>query len=292
MGLGEICSLLSAFCWAVAVILFKRSGETMRPFALNLVKNLIALGLMLPTLLFVYGTDWPTLPLDAWWITLASGVIGIAVADTLYFEGLNRLGASRMGVIGSLFSPMVITLSILFLGEALTPAHFGGFLLVLIGVTLVNARAARSHIDPNVLRQGLLVAVLSVVLMAVGIVMVKTILEEHEFLWVVQVRLVGGVVGMLLVMIVRRRSRAVWQELVRPHHWWGITWASILGTYLALMLWLAGYKYTKASIASVLNETASVFIVVLAWLFLSEQLNRRQALGVLVSFGGVLVMLQ
>jgi drug/metabolite transporter (DMT)-like permease len=44
-------------------------------------------------------------------------------------------------------------------------------------------------------------------------------------------------------------------------------------------------------VASVLNETASVFIVLLAWAFLGEPLNGRKLGGVALTFGGVVVML-
>jgi drug/metabolite transporter (DMT)-like permease len=58
-----------------------------------------------------------------------------------------------------------------------------------------------------------------------------------------------------------------------------------------MILWLAGYKYTLASIAAVLNETASVFILLLAALWLKEPLTRRSVLGVTLTLGGVALML-
>ena len=67
--------------------------------------------------------------------------------------------------------------------------------------------------------------------------------------------------------------------------------AALVGQLLSMLLWLAGYKYTSASIAAILNETASVFIVVLAWIFLGERLTRRKALGIVCTLGGVGLML-
>lgn len=67
--------------------------------------------------------------------------------------------------------------------------------------------------------------------------------------------------------------------------------AAFVGQCLAMVLWLAGYKYTQASIAAVLNETASVFIVLLAWLWLREPLGRRGAAGVTLTLCGVALML-
>ena len=58
-----------------------------------------------------------------------------------------------------------------------------------------------------------------------------------------------------------------------------------------MVLWLAGYKFTQASIAAILNETASVWIVLLAWLWLKEPLGRRGAIGVSLTLGGVALML-
>ena len=58
-----------------------------------------------------------------------------------------------------------------------------------------------------------------------------------------------------------------------------------------MVMWLAGYKYTQASIAAILNETASIFILLLAWLLLREPLGRRGAIGVSLTLGGVVLML-
>ena len=48
--IGEILSLLTAVFWAVAVILFKKSGETVHPLGLNLFKNALGFLLILITL--------------------------------------------------------------------------------------------------------------------------------------------------------------------------------------------------------------------------------------------------
>ena len=61
-----------------------------------------------------------------------------------------------------------------------------------------------------------------------------------------------------------------------PQPWMTVVLPSLLGSYVSMILWLAGYKLTDASIASVLNETAGAFIVLFAWLFLKEE-NEFQA---------------
>ena len=75
-----------------------------------------------------------------------------------------------------------------------------------------------------------------------------------------------------------------------PQPWPTIIFASLMGSYVSMILWLAGYKLTQASIASVLNETASAFIVLFAWFFLNEPLNPRKLIGVCLAFAGVSII--
>lgn len=47
---GILCSLGAAVFWAMAVIMFKMSGDVLSPTALNLFKAIITLVLLVPTL--------------------------------------------------------------------------------------------------------------------------------------------------------------------------------------------------------------------------------------------------
>ncbi len=259
----------------------------MPAFELNLFKNVLAAGLMVPTILVFHGPSLPDYSGQEWLIVVLSGLLGIAVADTWYLRALNLMGASRTGVIGMLFSPFVIVLSMLFLGEQLRPIQFAGFALVLVGVVLVTWHRNRREISPRALRAGLLLAAGSVLLMAIGIVMVKPILESHAFLWTVAVRLMAGALGMLLFVSLARGWSRMMLHYRSPQPWPTIIQASLLGSYVSMLLWLGGYKLTQASIASVLNETAAIFIVIFAWLMLGEPLSRRKVSGLVLAFAGV-----
>lgn len=285
--MGEFFSVACALCWALAVVLFRRSGESLPAFELNLFKNVLAAGLMVPTILIFHGPGLPGYSGQEWLIVVVSGLLGIAIADTWYLRALNLMGASRTGVVGMLFSPFVIGLSMLFLGEQLRPIQYVGFVFVLAGVLLVTWHRNRQEVSLRALRAGVAFGAGSVLLMAIGIVMVKPILETHEFLWTVGARLAAGALGMLLFVSLSRGWSRMLLHYRSPQPWLVIVSASLLGSYISMMLWLAGYKLTQASIAAVLNETAAVFIVILAWLMLGEPLNRRKLSGVILAFSGV-----
>ena len=313
MGAGELFSLASAAMWAVGVILYRQLGTSLAPLPLNFLKNLVVLGLLLPTLPLLHGFSLPGMPMADIALSLASGIIGIAIADTLYFAALNTLGAARMGVIGNAYSPFVILLSFLFLGERLNAWQLAGFALVTLGVWLVTRSPApvvegppetplpvtpgkwgrRTLIDPKSPTSALsaaLLALLAVALMAAAIVMVKRVLETQPLGWVTWWRLVGALLGMLVLAALR----GDWRALVPRGalgRWRRLVLAAFVGQYLAMLLWLAGYKYTQASVAAILNETSSAFIVLLAWWWLREPLHRKAVVGVGLTLAGVALML-
>jgi len=133
--IGKILALSCAFIWAFAVILFKRSGESMPPFVLNLFKSSVAGIVMLPLWFFM---DDPMIPDSLTmqhiiWLAL-SGIVGITVADTLFFVCLNKLGAGYYAIIDCAYSPSMIFFSWLILSEPLTIVHFlGAFCVICAG---------------------------------------------------------------------------------------------------------------------------------------------------------------
>ena len=71
----------------------------------------------------------------------------------------------------------------------------------------------------------------------------------------------------------------------------------LLGEALALgcaMAWATSvilFKWADASVAAVLNQMATVFTPLLAWLVLREPLTRRRVLGIGVALIGVVAIL-
>ena len=291
IGWGEFFALASALCWAFAIILFRRVGDALPPFELNLFKNVLGLLLVLPTLAVIEGFQLGAFSLQDISITLLSGFLGIAVADTWYLRALSLMGAGRTGIVASLLSPFVILLSILFLGESLRGWQLAGFALVMSGILLVTWRQNRREVDAAHLSKGVLYGVGAMAFMAIGIVMVKEILETRPFLWTFGLRLLGGVAGMLIYLALRGQFETVRQRFLQPLPWRLIISASFLGAYVSMAMWLAGYKLISASEASVLNETANAWIVLLAWLMLGESIGPRKVAGILLTSAGVVIML-
>ncbi|MDY0001111.1 MAG: DMT family transporter [Polyangia bacterium] len=293
---GEFYSLLTAVVWAFSVILFRKSGLTVPPVPLNLFKGTVALALLVPTLALTGGTFFPQSATLSDVVMLAvSGVLGIAIADSLFFACLNRLGAARTAVVDCLYSPFVVLCAVVGLGEPLTAVLLVALALMVTAVFLgawepsAKAPLERARLLKEQ-RLGVLYGVLSLILMAVGITMVKPALDRSELIWATTVRILGAVL-FLGVQGLLPSHRAVTKRIFTPSREWRLLVpASVIGTYVAMVLWLAGMKYTHASISSVLNQMSTLFVPILGWLFLKERLNRRIVLAIFLGFCGAALL--
>lgn len=288
-GIGELFSILSAAAWAVGVILYRRLGESLPPLQLNFLKNCLVFMMLLPAIPLLHGMEIPEFSRSQILLSVLSGLIGIGLADTLYFRALNELGAGRMGILGNFYSPFVLVLSFIFLGDRLNFLQWCGFVLVSFGVLLASKPNAAEAGKPAHYFRGLMFGLLSIGLMAISIVLVKQVLEDQPLLWVTGLRMVGAILGMLLIATFRKELALL--RAPKGIRWGPLVLAAFVGQFVAMVLWLAGYKFTSASVAAILNETASVFILLLAWLWLKEPLTRRGLIGVALTLSGVSFML-
>jgi len=290
IGWGEFLSLLCALLWAFAVICYRKAGDHIDVSAMNLFKISLTLVLMLPTLYFTDGLTPPTLTPKQWGLLLISGFFGIMLADLFYLRALQLIGAGLTGLTGSLYSPFVVFLSFFYLGERLNSWQIMGMALVIIGVIVISYRRKSLTVThPPVI--GFVFAALGVFFTALGIIVIKPVTTEIPFFWIISIRTVGGIVSMLLFNFLLKKSINPLAILKSKGKYWLLIGA-LLGQYLSTMVWVAGYKYTTASVASILNETASIFILILGWLILKEPMTQRKIIGAFISISGVLLVLQ
>ncbi len=268
----------------------------MPAFELNLTKNTIGLICLTITALIVEGSAWLSFQWQDALLLIMSGVIGLALADTLYMKTLNILGAGKTAIVGTLYSPFIIFLSYIYLKEEITFLQFLGLLLIAGGIILISSTRSdntKQELSAKKIWQGIFIGISSSFLTAAAIVSIKPIIEEQPFFWSSSLRMFSGMFAMFIYLILTRRLSSTIAEFKRPHNWRAIFISGFIGAYITLTLWLAGFKYTTASVASILNETSTPFIVLLAWLILKESMDTKKAIALILAFIGVfLVVIQ
>jgi len=288
--LGQILALLSAVAWAFAVILFKKSGETVHPIALNLFKNLLALILLIPTMAIFQETLLRIIPFKEYAIFLFSGVLGMTIGDTLFFMSLNRIGASLSAIVGYMYSPAIICLSVLFLKESLSWLQVIGVILILSALLLTTQIKLPANLSRKRLLIGILWGILSQAATAIGVVIIKPLLSKTPLLWATEIRLVAGFFSLLIIVLLLPNRKQIIGSLLNIKGFGYTLCGTLVGTYIALVVWLGGMKYTQASIAAPLNQTSNIFVFILATMILKEPITLRHILAIIVAFSGALLV--
>jgi drug/metabolite transporter (DMT)-like permease len=304
-AIGQTCALLAAFTWASALVMFKRSGELVEPLSLNLFKNVVAL--------ICFGATLVAVPLvsrvlpgieqvsvipdltdgdvqfDAV-ILAVSGILGIAMADTIFFYGLNLIGVGLITIVDCSYAPFMVLFSAVLLFEELTLFEYLGIALIVSAVLLVAGAKPPENRTRGQLVLGVLCGLAAIALMAFGIVMAKPVLEQYSVIWATLVRLLAGTLVLALFVSVGPGRVKSWSVFKPDRVWRVMIPASIAGTYLALVFWVAGFKYTKASVAAILNQTSVIFAMILAAVYLKEPMTPRKIAAVVLALAGVVVM--
>ncbi|HOT02292.1 MAG TPA: DMT family transporter, partial [Acidobacteriota bacterium] len=137
---------------------------------------------------------------------------------------------------------------------------------------------------------GVVWGVLAMFTLALGIVIAKPVLEHTPVIWATTVRQIGCLAALLPIALVspkRREHLAV----IRPNRDWRFMLpGAILGSYLSLIFWIAGMKYVEVGVAAILNQSSTIYVLILAAMFLREPFTRRKAIASLVALTGILLV--
>lgn len=290
--LGKILALLCAVVWAGAVILFKLAGDKIRPLALNVYKTTLTAIILLPLLLLSGAPLIPPAISSSHLLALAaSGILGIAVSDTLFFACLNRIGAGMTAIVDCLYAPFVMTATWLFLFQKPRLEQIGGAALIISAVLVAAYKKSDNALPAKRIVSGILYGSAAMAIMAVSIVLMRPVLDQAPIFWVTEMRLVAAMIALLGMLAWQKNRRQLlaplWQKGSRHFAFWG----SILGNLISMTLWVAAFKFTAVNSAAVLNQTNTVFVVIMATIFLKEAFTCRRLLAIILAVAGSLLVL-
>jgi drug/metabolite transporter (DMT)-like permease len=284
--IGIAAALGSAASWALGSILFKQLGERISPLAMTLAKggvSTILLGIA------VLVTGHKTLEPQSFWLLMGSGVLGITLGDTFFFEALQDLGPHTLVLFLLLGQVLTVILAIVFLGEIPTTTSGLGITLVLVGIGIVLLAELSSERRNSRLR-GLLFGSLSVVCISVSMIIAKLGIESVSALEATFIRMVSGTLGTLLLGLLMRRL-GYWITPFRDLKLSAFFLASVcVVTFGGFWLSLVAIKYVDVSIANTLNSTEPLFLLPFTAIFLKQKVGLSAWVGTAIAFAGIVLL--
>ena len=162
----------------------------------------------------------------------------------------------------------------------------------IIGAILfASAKLQHIPVDRSRLKYGIILSIIAIAMMAFAIVLMKPVLDKFQGdvgkqLWFVGFRLIPGFIIPFLIFSYKSRSTDLISPFKDKKIWPYLLIAAFFSTYLGMSSWIIGMSLTKASTASILNQTATIFILIFARFFLNEPITKRRVFAILIAMMG------
>jgi len=287
--LGHISALAAALLWAIASIFFTRLTGSVSAHGLNLFKTGFACIMMLVTMVLLRGVIWPShiSPTGTAWLA-ASGILGLAIGDTLLFEAFRRIGPRKSLLFMTLAPPITAVCAWPMLGEPLTARMAAGIGITILGVALVVDQKERTNISTTI-RTGYFYAAGAAICQALGNIGTK-LGGEHDPLEMSVVRITFGTGALILYLLYKTDVRVALSPLRKPNILKSVIIATIIGTYLGIWLQVTSLRYAPAGIAATLSSTSPLFVLPFAAIFLGDKITGRSVMAALTAICGMLLL--
>jgi len=141
IGMGELYILGCVICWSTFTIISKLVVQEMPPLTAITLACLTGTCLLsIPAWQEGQLFKFLQFSSEIWISVFALSILGTVLAYIWYYEGLEKIGASKTGIFINFVPVWATALAILILGEQITMSFVLGALVVLSGVFLVNKK--------------------------------------------------------------------------------------------------------------------------------------------------------
>ncbi len=288
-------ALFVTFLWSTSWVLIKFGLEEIPPLTFAGLRYMLAFLVLLPFLWRqpvgpVEGQRPSPLPpalttltKTDWLRLILLGVVFYAITQGAQFVALDYAPAVSVTLIWSFTAVAVAVLGIVTLGERPNGAQWAGMLLALAGAVL--------YFYPFGLAEaqfiGLLAALVGMLSNSVAAVLGRHV-NRGGALRPLTVTVISMGVGALILLAAGFASHGI--PVLRWQSWAIIIWLAVVNTAVAFTLWNHTLRTLSAMESTVINNTMTVQIALLAVLFLGETLDGRELLGLTAVVAGTLIV--
>jgi probable blue pigment (indigoidine) exporter len=215
---------------------------------------------------------------DWWWKAALLGLCNIGLFFPLVFLAAYELPGGLAATVQAMSPLAVMAIALPTLGERPGARRVVAGLVGIVGVGLLVLRAGS-----QISTLGLLAAIGSVLVSALGFVLVKRWPSPTDMLTTISWQLVaGGLVLVPVALLVEGPPPALSAANVG-----GLLWLTTMGTAVAYFCWFRGLVRMPAGAVSLVGLVNPVVGTLLGVLFAGELFGWPQALGMVLVLGGV-----
>ena len=288
LNLGDFYAILTALCWSCGVIFFEIAGRVLNSLQISLLKNIVGvLGFI--SFIILQGDPFPDFIGQEYFILIISGIIGVAIGDIFFLASLRRIGSSLSAIVSTGYTISIFILAFLMFGEVISFISYLGGVLVILGVVIgtIDRDLERT---PKEILYGVSFGLLANLCTAYSVLLLRPIMDVHPVLPIALVRFSIGMIISAFGILYLNGKLALRETILKGFSNYNLLAGAFFGTFLSVIFWLAGFKYTLAGRAAIYNQLSTIFIILLASVFLNQQMTKRKWVAVSLALMGSFIV--
>ena len=278
-------ALFVTFLWSTSWVLIKFGLEDIPALTFAGLRYMLAFLFLLPFLLRQPAEMEKVrhLPRQAWLRLIALGVLLYAVTQGAQFVALANAPAVTVTLLWNFTAVVVALLGIRYLLEVPTKLQWGGMALALLGAFIYFYPIALGTAE----LRGVLAALVGLTSNAFAAVLGRYVNKDGSLRPLTVTAISMGTGAMLLLaagISAQGLPRLSWQN------WLIILWLAVVNTAVAFTLWNRTLRVLSAMESTIINNTMTIQIAILAVLFLGESLNAKSIAGLALAVIGTFLV--
>ena len=292
--IGEIAALATSFFFAFTSIIFTSTGRRVGSQVTNRIRLVFALIYLVILNLILFREPLPFSADSSRWIWLGlSGVIGLSLGDTFFFQSLVSVGPRLGSLLLSLAPIFGSVIAWVFFDETLTLLQITGIVLALAGIGWV----VMSHEEPpdtphGHTQRGVFFGVLAGLGQAVGLVLSKQgMFGEFSPFQANAIRMVTAVLFTWAWTFMDGKAGATLSALrEKPRVIGLIALGALVGPLLGVSSSLLAVQHAEIGVASTLMALPPVLVLPISYFVFKEKVGWQAVAGTILAIAGVAVL--
>lgn len=287
---GELAAVATALLWTLSAVAWTAAGHRVGAVVVSFVRLLVACVMLSGHGLLFRGLVLPSDASPATWQVLGlSGFLGFFLADLFLFKAFLVIGPRLSLLLYSLTPPLTAIGAWLWMDEPLSMRSWLAMAITLAGVAWVlceRVQTTRSSTWQGRLT-GISFALLAAIWQSIASLLAQRGIGDYDAVAATYIRVLGGVVGFVPLVLITRRSASVVAALRDPHVMRIITGGALVGPYLGVVFYMIALRHCHAGVVNTVTATMPVLILPFSILLFREHVTPRAALGAVLSVVGV-----
>lgn len=252
------------------------------PYGLNVLR--VAISLLCFWAVWAFGKTDAGIRRKDWGRFVLCALVGVAINQMLFIKGLTLTSTIHAALL-ILVTPIMVTLFALWvLKERFTIFKAAGLSLGIGGaVFLILQRESGQHATDYLF--GDILIVINAIAYSIYFILVKPLMQHYTPLHVT--RWVFTIGLFMLLPFGWQQTAAIEWSTFHWQQWTALFYISVCGTFLAYFFTAYGLQKLGASVTGAYIYTQPVFAVVIAVLFLAEEMTWQKILAAVLIFTGV-----